>query len=222
MFAGLCLQIWYDVFSKILMLLCQFLSCGTVGWQEFIDNEGGPDTDATRSKLRKKMNFDKELKDPEFPNCYLTMFKLKSSSRVIPCFLGACPLIFEIFCLWGQKLVFLFTVSKILDLHDLGTSWLTYRQIIISYIFSLEKGPPLFIRHSLAEMLGTNISKIFIYVIHLDMDFQISRGLSFLGFLGFSGSSEIRALLCCTGCCTIFTVKDIFWMAKQILKHTCL
>ena len=52
--------------------------------------------------------------------------------------------------------------------------------------------------------------------------FQISRGLSFLFFWGFSGSSEIRALLCCTGCCTIFTVKDIFWMAKQILKHTCL
>ena len=146
MFAGLCLQIWYDVFSKILLPLCQFLSCGTVGWQEFIDNDGGPDTDATRSKLRKKMNFDKELKDPEFPDCYLTMFNLKSSSRVIPCFLGACLLIFEIFCLWGQKLVFLFTVSKILDLHDLGTSWLTYRQIIISYstFLVLKRVPPIY------------------------------------------------------------------------------
>lgn len=31
--------------------------------QEFIDDAGVKDSDATRSKLRKKMNLDKELKD---------------------------------------------------------------------------------------------------------------------------------------------------------------
>ena len=31
--------------------------------QEFIDDVGVKDSDATRSKLRKKMNLDKELKD---------------------------------------------------------------------------------------------------------------------------------------------------------------
>lgn len=144
MFAGLCLQIWYDVFSKVLMLLCQFWSCGTVGWQEFIDNEGGPDTDATRSKLRKKMNFDKELKDPEFPDCYLTMFNLKPSSRVIPCFFRGMAFDFWDFLFVGTKAGFL-----VYSFENSGFTWLgcllTHLQAnhhFLQYIFSLEKGPP--------------------------------------------------------------------------------